>query len=489
MIFIFLIIGLGCDSFKKDQKGIWLLRYERPAVHWEEALPIGNGSMGAMVFGRVEEERIQFNHDAIWTGQPTDYQHPKAADVLPELRRLLFQGKQREAENLAQRRFMSHPLRQCAFQPFGDLMLDFQDHQDPMDYERSLDLETALSRVSYTVHGVHYFREIFASYPDRVIVVRLTADRPGSLTLRVSLTTPHPESRQLKIAEDILGLRGRVTQTSSNNVESKIQFEARLKVISEKAHINVTDEGIRIEKGNTVTLILTGASSHVNYRDMSGDPAEICQKILRDIEDFSYKDLKKRHMADYQKLYKRVDIDLGVTDAVHKETDIRVKEFDEVDPHLVALLFQYGRYLLISSSRPGSQPANLQGIWNDRLNPPWDGKYTVNINTEMNYWPAELTNLSECHEPLFDLIEECARSGAKTAKTFYNCDGWVLHHNTDLWRGTAAINASNHGIWVTGGAWLCQHLWWRYAFTLDRIFLQDRAYPIMKQASKFFIAC
>ena len=489
LIIGFLIaIGLSCVSSKQDRKGEWLLRYERPALEWTEALPVGNGSLGAMVSGQVEQERIQFNHDEMWTGQPMDYQHPKAAEVLPELRRLLFEGKQREVENLAQRRFMSQPLRQCAFQPFGDLMLHFEDHQDPIDYHRSLDLETALSEVSYTINGIHYFREVFASYPDRIIVVRLTADRTGSLTFMASLTSPHKEAKQLQIAEDLLGLRGRITQTSPNNVESKMHFEAQLKVISEKGQVNVTDEGIEIQKANTVTLILTGTSSYVNYRDISGDPSEICRKTLAGISDLSYQNLKKRHIEDYQKLFNRVDIDLGLSDAIHKETDVRLRDFKGAnDPQLIALLFQYGRYLLISSSRPGSQPANLQGLWNDRLRPPWEGKYTVNINTEMNYWPAELTNLSECHEPLFDLIEECARTGTKTAKTFYNSGGWVLHHNTDLWRGTAPINASNHGIWVTGGAWLCQHLWWRYVYTLDREFLQTRAYPIMKEAATFFV--
>ncbi len=489
LIMGFLItIGSSCISSRQDRKDIWLLRYEKPAVHWEEALPVGNGSMGAMVFGQVEEERIQFNHDAIWTGQPMDYQHAKAAEVLPEVRRLLFQGKQREAERIAQRRFMSDPLRQCAFQPFGDLMLVFKDHQDNTDYERSLNLETALSRVSYVAHGVHFYREVFASYPDHVIVIRLTVDKPGRLTFTASLTSPHTEVRQLRITDDILGMRGRITQTSPNNVESKMQFEAQLKVVSEKGQVNVKDEGIEIQEANSVTLILTGASSYVNYRDISGNPAEICRTTLGKIGNLSYENLKKRHMKDYQKLFNRVDIDLGITDAVHKETDVRLRDFKGAhDPQLIALLFQYGRYLLISSSRPGSQPANLQGLWNDKMKPPWESKYTVNINTEMNYWPAELTNLSECHEPLFDLIEACARTGAKTAKTFYNSAGWVLHHNTDLWRGTAPINASNHGIWVTGGAWLCQHLWWRYAYTLDRVFLQNRAYPIMKEAARFFV--
>ena len=487
LLIIFLIIPSSCEFSQKDNSKTWLLYYNQPAQYWTEALPVGNGSMGAMIYGKVEEEQIQFNHDEIWAGQPIDYQHPGAANVLPELRRLLFAGKQKEAEKLAGERFMSQPLRQCAYRPFGDLILNFKNHENFQNYQRDLDLNTATSKVNYSVGEINFSREVFASYPDEVIVVRLSANKPRSLSFSAALTSPHLETNQIKIAEDILGLRGRVTQTAENNVESKLRFEAQLKVALNRGNLNVTDDGITIENADAVTFYLTGASSYINYQDISGDPAKICANTLKKIEDLSFEELKNRHIEDYQNLFSRVDINLGISEAAEKETDKRVKDFDETnDPDLVALLFQYGRYLLISSSRPGSQPANLQGIWNDKLNPPWGSKYTVNINTEMNYWPAELTNLSECQEPLFDLVEDCSQTGVITAKIFYNCDGWVLHHNTDLWRGTAPINASNHGIWVTGGAWLCQNLYQRYEFKQDEEFLKNRAYPIMKQAALFF---
>ena len=479
---------LSTTKGASQTQGQWLLCYQKPAAQWVEALPIGNGYMGAMVFGRVAQERIQFNEDTLWTGQPLDYQNPGAAEVLPELRRLLFEGKQREAEQLAMERFMSKPLNQCAFQPFGDLNLVFEGHDAPSDYIRRLDLNTAMADVSYVSGGVCYTREVFASYPDHIIVVRLNSDEPGSLTFKASLTSPHKESEQVAIASDCLALKGRVRHTHESKTESRLTFESRLQIRVEGGSVQVSNEGASITAADSVVLILTAATSYVNYNDISADPAERCQKVLDAVQQTSYEKLKQRHVNDYQELFGRVQIDLGRTAAADMNTDERVKQFKGGnDPHLAALYFQFGRYLLIASSRPGSQPANLQGVWNELLSPPWASKYTVNINTEMNYWPAELTNLSECHEPLFAMLSEVSRTGALTAKTFYNARGWVLHHNTDLWRGTAAINHSNHGIWPTGGAWLSQHLWWHYEFTLDKDFLRKRAYPIMKQAAEFFV--
>lgn len=483
---LWMLRGMSLNNVSSNKK--WLLQYSRPANQWVEALPVGNGRIGGMIYGKVAEEVIQFNHDALWTGHPIDYQNPGASAVLPEIRRLLFQGKQREAERLAQNRFMSRPLRQCSYQPFGDLLLHFPGHENPEDYERLLDLDEAVARVRYKMNGVGFSREIFASYPDQVIVVRVTADRPGKLTLTASLKSPHGKSEQIQISEDILGLKGRVTHTAPNKVESRLHFEARLKVCAENGEMQITEKGVEVRNADAVTLFLTGASSYVNYRDISGKPAEINRKTLEGLNTIPYKTIRKRHVQDYQDLFHRVDLDLGTTEAIQKETHLRVKDFNEAeDPHLIALLFQYGRYLLIASSRPGGQPANLQGLWNDRMQPPWESKYTTNINAEMNYWPAESTNLPECHEPLFKMIEECAQTGAVTAKTFYNSRGWVLHHNTDIWRGTPPINASNHGIWPTGGAWLCQHLWWHYEYTLDSEFLRTRAYPVMKGAALFFM--
>ena len=484
----------GCDSSHAEgtaltgREDYWILQYHKPAEKWVEALPIGNGHMGAMVFGRTAQERIQFNEDTLWTGQPQDYQNPGAAEALPEIRRLLFEGKQREAEQLAMQRFMSNPLQQCAFQPFGDLNLAFAGHDTPAAYRRWLDLDTALAGVAYTVDGVRYTREVFASYPDRVIVVRVSADRPGALTFKASFTSPHAGFEQSAAAGDVLSLTGRVTQRHENRTEGLMTFEARLQVRVEGGQVEVSKEGASITGATSAVLVLAAGTNFINYADISGTPGQRCQRILNAVQPRAYEAIRQRHLSDHQALFRRVDIDLGRTDAAARDTDERVRRFKGGDdPHLAALYFQFGRYLLIASSRPGSQPANLQGVWNESLTPPWASKYTVNINTEMNYWPAEMTNLSECHEPLFAMLADCAKAGAKTAQTFYNARGWVLHHNTDIWRGTAAINHANHGIWPTGGAWLSQHLWWRYEYTLDKEFLRTRGYPIMKDAALFFV--
>jgi len=466
----------------------WRLQYHKPASQWVESLPIGNGSFGAMIFGDPIKERIQFNLDTLWTGHPHDYQNEDAYKVLPELRTLLFEGKQADAERLAMKKFMSKPLRQNAYQPFGDLNIQFENAASVAEYHRWLDLETALAGVSYTSGGNAYTREMFASYPDKLIVMCFATDKAGTLSFDVSFDSPHQNHSQSAIDACTLALQGKITNMSDARMESVLQFEARVMATCSGGALTVDNDGIHVKNADDVVLLLTGASSYNSYKDVAGDPAEKCAAILEATKKFNYESLKRRHLEDYQSLFKRVSIDLGCNqEMLQLDTDERVRRFsDGNDPHLAALFFQYGRYLLISSSRPGSQAANLQGLWNEEMKPSWDSKYTVNINTEMNYWPAELTNLSECHEPLFDLIEDCATTGVATARNFYNCDGWVLHHNTDGWRGTAPINHSNHGIWVSGGAWLCQHLWWHYEFTLDKDFLASRAYPIMKQAALFF---
>jgi alpha-L-fucosidase 2 len=464
------------------------LRYDKPALLWEEALPVGNGRLGAMVFGGTAEERIQFNEDTLWSGQPQDYQHPGAAEALPEIRRLLFAGKQKEAEQLAAERFMSVPLRQEAYQPCGDLLLTFAGHDSATDYERSLDLETATAAVSYRIGDTRYRREVWASYPDKVIVVRVSADRPGQVNLRATLTSPHADYAMAANPRHILNLTGRVSHTMRTGTESRMRFAASVQVRTTGGRTVSTDDAIEVTGADEVVLLLCAATSYVDYQDISADPRQRCRKALQALAQTNANELALRHLGDYRPLFQRVSLDLGSSAAAKMTTNRRIADFAQGgDPQLATLAFQYGRYLLIASSRPGSHPANLQGLWNHKTQPSWDSKYTVNINTEMNYWPAELTNLPECHLPLFDLIEDCSQTGAKTARTFYDAPGWVLHHNTDGWRGTAPINASNHGIWPTGGAWLCQHLWWHYLYTLDRDFLRERGYPLMKQAAEFFL--
>ncbi len=483
----------GVDSVVEIDDG-WddlKLWYDEPAKDWTQALAVGNGRLGAMVFGIVEDERIQFNEDTLWTGEPHDYSHEGAAEYLPEIRELLFEGKQSEAQKLASEHFMSVPLRQEKYQPFGDLKLHFKGHDEPGGYARRLDLDTAVSTVSYVVDGVTYMREVFSSYPDQVLVVRMSCDKVGALSFSATMDSPHEGTVTQAVGAQTLAMRGQLKPYENRRTKevrpSALKFESRVLARANGGELVVEGEKISVSGADSAVLVLAAATSHVNYKDVSGDPAARCAKVLKAVAGKRYSKLLAAHVADHRELFRRSSLELADTDAKLAATNERIRDFaDGNDLDLIELYYQYGRYLMIASSRPGSQPANLQGIWNDSTSPPWDSKWTVNINTEMNYWPVELCNLSECHEALFDMLDEVAESGARTAKVHYDCPGWVLHHNTDLWRGTAPINASNHGIWVTGGAWLCQDLWERYAFTGDKKFLAKRAYPVMKGAALFF---
>ncbi len=453
MVSFFLALSAGL--FAQSPLTLW---YKQPANQWVEALPVGNGRLGAMVFGGVQHERIQFNESTVWTGEPHDYAHHGAYQYLNKIRDLLWAGKQKEAEDLAMKEFMSEPLRQKAYQALGDLELECGRTGEVTNYRRWLDLDTAIATVEYDVGSRHYRREVFASYPANVIVVRVVGDR---CSVNVADAHGHPGATRPSFH-----ISGRIP-------DGAIRYEAQVAEVADKGG---------------ATWILAAATNFKNYLNVSGDPHARVEATLAAAKAKGYASLRAEHIADYQKLFHRVTLDLGHTDAERLPTDERIRNFAHTsDPSLVTLLFQYGRYLLLGSSRPGGQPANLQGIWNDSNNPPWDSKYTDNINTEMNYWPAEETNLSECQLPLFDAIQDLAASGAITAKEQYNARGWVVHHNFDLWRGTAPINASNHGIWQTGGAWLATHLWEHYLFTGDHAFLRDTAYPLMKGAALFFV--
>ena len=459
------------------------LWYTAPARQWVEALPLGNGRLGAMVFGGAARERIQFNEDTVWNGYPHDYARPGAHQYLDEIRALLFAGRQAEAQALAQVHFMSLPLRQRAYQSFGDLHLAFPevDSSAVSEYRRTLDLDSALSTVRFEAGGVTYTREVFASHPDQAIICRITANRPGRVTFHASLSTTHPSAFLTALGSDALSLQGMIE-------DGGITFEARLRVLAEGGAVAVSDTGATVTGADAATLILAGATNFNNYHDLTADPLDRNDKTLAAIGERSYATLRQSHVSDHQALFRRVSLDLGGNSGDAIPTDERILRFKgSGDPRLAELLFHYGRYLLIASSRPGSQPANLQGIWNDSNNPAWDSKYTVNINTEMNYWLAEMTNLAECHEPLFAMLADLSHTGAAVAQAHYAARGWVLHHNTDLWRGAAPINASDHGIWPTGGAWLTHHLWMHYQYGGDRQFLRERAYPIMKSAALFFV--
>jgi alpha-L-fucosidase 2 len=474
-----LAVSAACVRPPAGPAATRVLRYDRPARSWNEALPVGNGRLGAMVFGGAPRERIQFNEETLWTGGPHDYSHPGASESLPAIRELLFAGRPREAEKLAMERFMSVPLGQMAYQPFGDLSIDFPGHEAFTDYERSLDVERALSTVRYKVGGTTFFREVFASHPDQVIVVRLTADKKKALTFTVGLDSPH-ERKSVRTVGPVQTLEVAVKDGALRGV-AMVRAETDGAVREEGGAIGVTG-------ATRAVLTLVAATNFVSYEDVGGDPGERAAAVLDRARGKSFARVRRDHIADYRSLFDRFDIDFGSNGRENLPMDRRLRLFNQVpdDPTLLSLYVQYGRYLLISSSRPGTQPANLQGIWNQDLDPAWGSKYTTNINAEMNYWPAEVTNLADCHEPFLRLVEECARTGRTTAKVHYGAEGWVLHHNTDLWRGTAPINHANHGIWQGGGGWVGRHLWEHYLFGRDEAFLRERAWPVMREAARFY---
>jgi alpha-L-fucosidase 2 len=457
------------------------LWYAQPAENWTDALPVGNGRMGAMVFGGIFDERIQFNEDTLWKGQPHNYDRAGARENLPAIRRLLFAGEVKQAEELTRKTFLSDPVRQEPYQPFGDLHLHFAQQGNVTDYQRELDLDSAMAKTTYRLNGIAYERDVFASYPDQVIVVRITADRPAQVSFTLKMDSPQTNSQTAAITSDTLALTGQVEVHG-------MRFESRVRAVSDGGTVTTDGNALVIKGANSATLYLVAATSFKNFQDISGNPGERCSHDLSAIRGKSYAAVLSAQQADYRSLFERVDLKLGRVPRAELPTDERLKAVKKSgldgDPALAALYFQYGRYLLISCSRPGGQAANLQGLWNEELDPPWESKWTLNINCEMNYWPAELCNLSECTEPLFGLIDDLMISGHRTAREQYGCGGWVAHHNTDIWRGTAPINNID-GVWPTGGAWLCYHLWEHYLFTGDKKFLA-RAYPAMKGASLFF---
>ena len=467
----------GCTETEKKDLILW---YEKPASKWEEALPIGNGRIGAMIYGGIAEEHIQFNEETLWTGRPHDYSNKGASAYLGRIRELIWQGKQDEAEKLALEKFMGVPLRQEKYQPFGDLWLTFPGHENASAYRRQLDLSDAVSKTSYETGGVTYSREYIASYPGNIIAIRLYCNRNRALTFDVSLTALHEGFSSVPGEDGTIHLDVAVKG-------GVLRGTAIARVILKGGDISVTGSKLHVEKADEATVWLTAATNFVNPEDVSGDPGAICKKHLAAAGGQTYEQLKKQHVADYQKYFGRFSIDLGTSGTEDMPTDVRIAKVPEkMDNSLAALYVQYGRYLLLSSSREGTYPANLQGIWNDKLNPAWDSKYTVNINTEMNYWPVEILNIAECHDALFRMIGEVGSAGEKVARNHYNAPGWVLHHNTDLWRGAAPINASDHGIWVTGSGWMAHHYWEHFLFGRDTSFLKNIAWPVMRKSAMFY---
>jgi alpha-L-fucosidase 2 len=479
-----LIPAFAFPCFARSADTDLVLWYASPATHWNQALPIGNGRLGAMVFGGVEKEHLQLNEDTLWAGGPYDPNSPDALKALPEARRLIFEGKYAEAQKLVGTEMMARPLRQMPYQTLGDLFLEFPAAKQMEQYRRDLNLDTAIARVTYTADGVTFTRECFASAPDQAIVVRLTATQPGRIAFTVGLTTPQKATVTVE-PDNLLVLRG--VNGTAQGVAGALTFQARVRLLATGGKTLQSSNQLSVTGADSATLLITTATSYRSFKDVSGDPEAITANRITAASHKSFDALIRDHIADYQSLFKRVSLDLGVTEAAGLPTEVRLNRFAAGnDPQLASLYFQFGRYLLISSSRPGGQPANLQGLWNDSLFPPWDSKYTVNINTEMNYWPAEICNLTECVEPLMAMVTDLTETGARTARVNWGARGWVCHHNTDLWRATAPIDGPLWGFWPMGGAWLCQNLWEHYEFNGDKKFLA-RLYPAMKGAAQFFL--
>jgi alpha-L-fucosidase 2 len=461
-----------------------MLWYDRPAQQWTEALPIGNGRISAMIFGGASQERLQLNEGTLWAGGPYDPVNPQAKEALPQVRQLINEGKYREASQLIRAQVLAKPVSEMPYQTVGDLLLTFPGTTNVENYRRDLNLDTATATVSYTSDGVRYTREVFADAPDNVIVVRLTADQPGKVSFSAGMRTTM-KATVVTDGADTLVMNG--VGGDSSGIKGQLKYQARVKVIAHGAKPAAADGQISVTNANEVMLVLAAATSYKNFADVSGDPENIVKKLIAGAAKKSFAKLHAAQLKDYQALFRRVTLDLGQSEAMKLPTNERIQHFAEGnDPQFAELYYQYGRYLLISSSRPGGQPAGLQGLWNESKNPPWGGKYTININTEMNYWPAESGNLAECVEPLVGMVNDLTVTGARTAREMYGARGWVAHHNTDLWRATGPIDLPDSGMWPSGGAWLCLHLWDRYQYSGDEKYLQQ-IYPIMKGACEFFL--
>ena len=478
-----------------------VLWYQHPAQRWGDALPVGNGRLGGMVFGGIAKEHVQLNEDTIWNGRKRDRVNPEALKALPEVRRLLFEGKVRAVEALEDEKMMGIPNRQPPYQPLGDLNIEFTGHDNATGYRRELNLATGVARVTYRVGDATFTREVFSSAPDQAVVVRISCDKPGQVSFRATLArsqdaevTVAPPDRVILTGEAIAHTNFWISANQSPAARKKetdqlepagVKFRGVLRAINEGGKVAVSGTDMVVSNANAVTLLVVAAT---DYR--GGDPATACARYLARAAK-PYATLKAAHVADHEKLFRRVEVELpgpdpSVETLPTDERLARIKK-NQDDPGLAALYFQFGRYLLMGSSRPGTMAANLQGIWNDLMAPPWDSKYTTNINVEMNYWPAEVGNLPETTGPFFDLVKMSLESGRRTAKEMYGARGFVFHHNIDAWGDTAPVDYAYCGIWPMGGAWMALHFWEHYQYGLDRTFLNREAYPVMKEASLFLL--
>lgn len=491
---------LSCAGGQPPAKNLssTILYMDQPAASWYEATPIGNGRLGGMVYGGVTKDTIRTNDDTFWSGEPRDLQRPGAYKCLPEIRKLLLEEKNLEAQELIDKHMLG-PWNQN-YMPLADILLEWPGDGNVSGYRRELDLNRGVVTITYTQNGVNYKRELFASYPDQALVINISADKKNAVEFIAGLGSQI--NNRTKVEGNQIVINGQAPWHTDPNYtgvhppiykEGKgMRFEGRLLVRQEGGTISAQDDKLHVKDAASATITFVAATS---FNGFDKDPAvngrdekAICKKYLSSLETKKYPDLYKAHLADYSSLFGRVSIDLGESPESNLPINQRIKNYKpSMDPALTALYFQFGRYLLISASRPGSQPANLQGIWNQDMQPAWSANWTINCNAEINYWPAEITNLSECHFPMFDMIRETSVDGARTAKNLYNSRGWIAHHNLDIWRTTWMVGGTGlYSLFQVGGAWLCQHIWEHYLFTLDKDFLHNH-YDLLKSASIFYL--
>ncbi|MPS74962.1 MAG: glycoside hydrolase family 95 protein [Chryseobacterium sp.] len=479
-----LIICLFLSGFSLAQKGgknkLW---YDKPAKQWVEALPVGNGRLAAMVFGDPSREKLQLNEGSFWSGGPSRNDNPDGPKVLDSIRYYLFNGNYKRAQILADKGLTAKSLHGSAYQNIGDFTLDFSNVNDVKNYYRELDIEKAITTTTFTSNGINFKREVFASIPDNVIVIKLSSDKKNALNFTTNFDS---ELKKNIVAIDSNTLQMDGLSSTLDGIQGQVKFNVLAKLINKGGKTAVLRDGISVRNADEVLILISIATNFTDYKTLNSDEVSKSKKYISEAEQKNFKTLFQNHQNAYQAYFKRVDFDLGTSEAAKQPTDIRIKNFaTHYDPELISLYYQFGRYLLISSSQPGGQPANLQGIWNNSNKPAWDSKYTININTEMNYWPAEKTNLSDMHEPLIQMVKDLSESGKETAKVMYNSLGWVAHHNTDIWRITGVVDFANAGMWPMGGAWLSQHLWEKYLYNGDKNYLQS-IYPILKSAAQFY---
>ena len=493
LIALVTMLSLSCSSQNHELK-LW---YNTPAQQWTDALPLGNGRLGAMIFGTPAQERIQINEETIWGGGPHNNVNYTAKDGLEQIRQALWEGRRSDAQALCDEYISSKSAHGMPYQTAGSLMLDFDGITDFTDYYRELDLNRAVALTRFKANGVEYTRESFVSFPDQVIVMRLTASAKGALSFNASCNLPYREER---IPNTFAGLvqNGKAAVLSvtckgddHEGIEGKIRFTDYALIEAEGGKVSVVDQkNVTVKDADAVTIYISIGTNFVNYKDVSGNDLKTATEPVAKFRDSNdkkkYEKALAAHIKEYQKQFGTVTLDLGTNDQAKLPTDQRVAQFaSNFDPQMVELYFQFGRYLLICCSQPGGQAANLQGIWNESRQAPWDGKYTTNINVEMNYWPAFVCGISQTFDPFLQLVKDCAEHGKETAK-MYGCRGWTLHHNTDIWRSTGAVDGAYNGMWPTGAAWFCQQIWDGYLFNQDSKYLKE-IYPIMKSACEFFI--